>query len=130
MEYYLPPIEVIEQEMRREHSGHFTIIHNDTALRADIYLAGTDPLHTWAFERRRSENVEGGALWLAPIEYVIVRKPEYYKLSESDRHLRDVNAMVCISGPDIDLASLAALIDERGLRHLWERARGLHHFDS
>ncbi len=125
-DYYLPPIEVIEQEMRRTHSGHFNIIHNETALRADIYLAGADPLHAWAFGRRKLEYVSGGALWLAPIEYVIIRKLEYYALSESDRHLRDVNAMVRISGQDIDVGSLDTLMDERGLRNLWERARGLH----
>jgi hypothetical protein len=123
-DYYVPPIEAIEEEIRREHSGHFNIIHNDTALRADIYLAGTDPLHAWAFGRRRSERVEGGTLWLAPIEYVIVRKLEYYSLSQSDRHLRDVSAMVRISGQDIDMAWLDTLIGDRGLRDLWQRARG------
>lgn len=50
-EYYMPPLEVIEEEIRRDRSGHFNIVHNETALRADVYLAGTDPLHAWAFER-------------------------------------------------------------------------------
>jgi hypothetical protein len=103
--------------------GHFNIIHHDTALRADIYLTGSDPLHAWAFERRRAEHIAEGLIWLAPVEYVIVRKLEYYQQSESDRHLRDIASIVRISGDELDSESLDHLVDERGLRELWERAR-------
>lgn len=120
--YYVPPLEAIDVERKRPQFGHFNIIHLETALRADIYLAGTDPLHAWALERRKDERIAGDLVWLAPIEYVIVRKLEYYAQSGSDRHLRDIRAMVRISRNDIDYVSLDRLIDERGLRDLWQRA--------
>jgi hypothetical protein len=121
--YYLAPPEVIEQERRRDRFGHFNIIHRETALRADVYVAGSDPLHAWAFERRRAESLADRTIWFAPVEYVIVRKLEYHAQSGSDRHLRDIAGIVRVSGENIDTAALQKLLDERGLKPAWERAR-------
>jgi hypothetical protein len=44
-DFYRPPLEVLREEIRRPRHGHFNIIHRDTALRADVYLVGDDPLH-------------------------------------------------------------------------------------
>jgi hypothetical protein len=52
------------------------VIHRETALRADVYLAGDDPLIEWGFERGVRLQVGGGGIWVAPIEYVILRKLE------------------------------------------------------
>ncbi len=43
---------VLEEEAARLQGGHFNLIHGETALRADVYLMGDDPLHAWAFARR------------------------------------------------------------------------------
>jgi hypothetical protein len=55
---------VIEEERQRSQYGHFNIIHRDTALRADFYVA-SDALHAWAFERRRAEHISGGTVCFA-----------------------------------------------------------------
>ena len=120
-EYYLPPEEVIVEESRRGAGGHFNILHVPTSLRADIYLAGEDPLHEWALEHRRSERIGNDSIWLAPIEYVIIRKLEFFAQSGSDRHLRDVAAMHRISGDEIDRAFLGPALAERRLTDLWTR---------
>lgn len=96
--FYLPPVEVLEEEAGRPQGGHFNIIHRDTALRADVYLAGDDPLHSWAFGLRQRMRLEAIEIWVAPLEYVILRKLEYYRASESDRHLRDIAMMLQLSG--------------------------------
>ena len=121
--YYVPPREVIEEERRRPRFGHFNIIHHETALRADIYLAGDEPLHHWALGRRRAETVAGQPIWFAPIEYVIVRKLEYFEQSGADRHLRDIGGMLRVSANQIDRQVLDQLIAERNLGTVWERAR-------
>jgi hypothetical protein len=120
-EYYVPPLEVIEEERRRPRYGHFNIIHLDTTLRADIYLVGDDPLHEWAMARRHTASIGGDAIWFAPLEYVIVRKLEYFQQSESDRHLRDVAGMLRVSGELIDHVELRRLIAERELTAVWQR---------
>ena len=64
-EYYVPPLEVIEEERQRPRHGHFNIIHHDSALRADIYLVGDDPLHAWALARRHTARIGGDDIWFA-----------------------------------------------------------------
>ena len=124
-DYYVPPLEVIEEERQRPRYGHFNIVHHDTALRGDIYLVGDDPLHEWAMARRRTASISGDAIWFAPLEYVIVRKLEYYQQSESDRHLRDIAGMLRVSGELVDDSELQRLIAERELATAWQRALGL-----
>lgn len=119
--YYLPPLESVEAERQRERHGHFNIIHRETALRADMYLAGTDPLHAWAFDRRRQTPLSGDPIWFAPIEYVIVRKLEYFQSSGSDRHLSDVRGILRVSGDLLDATELDRLIADRKLGEVWKR---------
>jgi hypothetical protein len=75
--------------MRAEHSrgvrGHFNIIHHDTGFKADIYLAGRDPLHAWAFKHRREIETAETTLSVAPPEYVIIRKLEFHREGQSKK---------------------------------------------
>ena len=95
-DYYLPPADVISDEMTRESGGHFNIIHNDTGFKADLYLSGKDEIHAWAFRHARRIEYKGHILKVAPAEYVIVRKLEYYHEGGSEKHLRDVRAMLAV----------------------------------
>jgi hypothetical protein len=36
-EFYCPPGEVITEESERSAFGHFNVIHNESAMRADVY---------------------------------------------------------------------------------------------
>ncbi len=121
-EFYVPPLEVLRREIARPHGGHFNIVHHDTALRADGYLSGDDPLHPWGFERRKRISVDEGEIWLAPLEYVILRKLEYYRDSGSDRHLRDVVMMLRISGDSLDRDELDRWIRELDVHDAWRAA--------
>jgi hypothetical protein len=121
-DFYVPPQEVLREETSRARGGHFNIIHRDTSLRADVYLAGDDPLHAWAFARKRRILAEGLEISIAPIEYVILRKLAYYRDSGSDRHLRDVAMMLRISGEVVDDAELKRWITELELIIPWEEA--------
>ena len=117
--YYTPPIEVVRVEAERTAHGHFNIVDVETSLRADVYCLGGDPLGAWAMERRRGIPIAGADIWVAPIEYVILRKLEYYRMASSDRHLGDIAAMRRISGSIIDQPALAAWIERLGLKSEW-----------
>jgi hypothetical protein len=56
------------------------------------------------------------------VEYVIVRKLEYYRESGSDRHLRDIAGIVRVSGATINDEALRGLLEQRRLVEFWERA--------
>ena len=55
--YYVTPVKVIAEEARRDGGGHFNIIHVPSALKADLYLHGSDELHAWAMARRHHRDV-------------------------------------------------------------------------
>lgn len=42
--FYVPPVEVLQEECARSQHGHFNIVHRDSGLRADCYVAGSGPL--------------------------------------------------------------------------------------
>jgi hypothetical protein len=121
--FYIPPAEALEQEISRTSGGHFNVIHRETSLRADIYLAGEDPLIAWAFDRRMRLQVGGAAIWVAPIEYVILRKLEYYDHSASDRHLRDVAMMLRISSDTVQWDVMRQWSERLDLQKTLELAR-------
>ena len=92
----------------------------ETGFKADIYVAGQDPLQLWAIERRRRVSMADGTVWLAPAEYVILRKLEYYREGKSEKHLRDVAGMLEVSSSEIDFAVLEEKMKECGLQSQWE----------
>lgn len=120
-EFYLPPENVIAAEMARERGGHFNIIHVNSGLKADFYLANRDELHGWAFRNKRQYEVGGKAITLAPPEYVIVRKLEFYREGGSEKHLRDIRSMLAVSGEQLDRTSLGEWIALRHLEPQWQK---------
>lgn len=120
-EFYVPPVETIREEALRPAHGHFNLLHHATGLRADIYLAGDDMLDAWGLERRRAETVAREKVWIAPAEYVIVRKLEYFREGGSTKHLSDIGAILRIHPDLVDQRELASWIDRRGLRAEWDR---------
>ncbi len=120
--FYQPPPEVVLVESNREGRGHFNIIHHASGLKADIYLVGGDELHAWAFDNARSYSIEKLEVRVAPPEYVIVRKLEFYREGGSQKHLRDIHSMLKISAEQIDMPTLENRVQERGLGELLKKA--------
>jgi hypothetical protein len=120
-EFYVPPVEAIEAKSRRAAFGHFNLAHHDTGFRADIYLAGADPVHAWGLAHRRRVMLREEPLWLAPVEYVIVGKLKFYREGGSSRHLEDIAAILRVSSDRIDVGELNDKIAEEGLAAEWGR---------
>ena len=118
-EFYLPPIEVLTIELAREIHGHFNVIHSGSGLKADCYIVGKDELHAWAFANRREYEVDGVRVSVAPPEYVILRKLEYYLDGGSEKHLKDIRSMLAISEQDINRSVIKEWADRRHLSDLW-----------
>jgi hypothetical protein len=119
-EFYCPPSDAISVEAERPARGHFNVIHMATGFKADLYPAGDDPLHCWAMARRRRVEMFGESVMLAPPEYVIVRKLEYFKEGGSEKHLRDIRGMFDVSGEAIDRTEVERMVEERGLQDAWD----------
>jgi len=120
-DYYVPPDETLRLQIARASRGMFNLIHHATQFKADLYLAAGDPLHRWALEHRRRISLAGGAAWIAPPEYVILRKLEYLREGGSDKHVRDVRFVIAASA--LDRAFLDAQIARLGLEAEWRRCQ-------
>jgi hypothetical protein len=118
-EFYCAPAEVILVEARRPQRGHFNIIHHETGFKADVYIAGQDPLHRWALANRRRVAFGGTMISLAPPEYVIVRKLQYYREGHSDKHLSDIRGILRQQRERIDKVELATRVAQLGLAAEW-----------
>jgi hypothetical protein len=122
-EFYCPPQEVIRLEIARPQRGHFNLIHHATGFKADIYASGRDELHDWGLKNKFAADVEGEKFWLAPIEYVILRKLEYYREGKSDKHLRDITNILAYSSDKIDFEMLEGQIKNRKIEKEWKAAQ-------
>jgi hypothetical protein len=122
-QYYCPPEEVIRLELERALRGHFNLIHHKSGFKADMYLSGSDPLHAWALPRIRKTEIEGETLALAPPEYVIVKKLQFYREGGSTKQLRDIQRMLVAMGPDWDRSVAEGLLQQHGLEAEWATAK-------
>jgi hypothetical protein len=122
-DFYCPPAEVLRVEVLRGHRGHFNIIHHETGFKADVYIAGRDPLHRWALSHRRALTVGTATVHVAPPEYVIVRKLEYFREGQSHKHVDDIRHMLDHLGERLDTVTLEQMIAERGLGTEWTLVR-------
>jgi hypothetical protein len=123
--FYCPPEEVIIIESRRKRRGHFNLIHHETGHKADMYLAGDDPLHVWGFSKRRRVDIaENRSLWVAPPEYVILRKLEYFKEGGSEKHKLDIRGILEVSGEMLDKTVLDQWIRRLEMTREWTEVAG------
>lgn len=117
--YYCPPEEIIALELARPARGHFNLIHVDSGLKADIYPSQNHPLLPWAIRNRRKVRIGDHLVWLAPPEYVILWKLEFFREGGGEKHLRDVHGMLEVSGTEIDQKFLAKWTTKLGLAETW-----------
>jgi len=121
-EFYVPPASIIRVELARRHRGHFNLIHHDSGFKADVYLVGADPLHAWALPRRRQIDwMDGVQLYVAPPEYVILRKLEYFREGGSSKHPADIRAILAATA--VDVAAINEWIRRLGLEEQWAEIR-------
>lgn len=118
-EFYCPPPEVIIVECARSTRGHFNIIHHTSGFKADIYPVGNDSLLAWALNNAHVFNFGGTRICVAPPEYVIIKKLEYFREGRSHKHISDIRGML-EAMPDLMTSNkLNTLITQQGLHEIW-----------
>ncbi len=120
-QFYLPPPSVIAAEVARERRGHFNVIDTDSGLKADFYTANQDVLHAWAFRHAKHYFLKSTSVQVAPPEYVILRKLEYFREGGSEKHVRDIRSMLAVSREQIDHLAMGEWVTRLGLEVEWKR---------
>lgn len=119
-DYYCPPEEAIEEVLRLGEKGHMNVIDQKTGFKIDVYPAGGDELTRWGFaQRRRVELIAGEEVWVAPPEYVVLKKLAFYREGGSQKHIDDIRGMLDVSGDQIDIPLLERWSSQLGLEDCW-----------
>jgi hypothetical protein len=119
-DFHVPSADEIAVEIARPTRAHLNLIHFETGFKADLYPVGADPLHRWAMPRRRRVPHGDSGISVAPPEYVILRKLEYFREGGSAKHVTDIRAMLEISGDQLDRPALTHWLDRLGLNATWQ----------
>ena len=127
-EFYCSREAVLDAIKRR---GQFNILHPGSGLKVDVFVPAFS-----AFERSRLSRgvrLPGGThflAWFASPEDVIIKKLEYYRQGQSDKHLRDIAGVLKVLGSRVDREYITAwakslnLIDEWSLVLTGEKSGG------
>jgi len=113
-------------EMKRSERGHFNLIHHETGFKADVYLVGRQEFLAWAIENARPIEFLNTIMNVAPIEYVIIKKLEYYREGGSAKHLSDIKNMLNISQDEIDDVKLDQFLSQFGLQEVFKKAQNFN----
>ncbi len=117
-EFYLDTASA--QRAVREKS-QFNIIHPSSGLKIDVIIPKKNEFDRLRFERRKNvQTAEGLTVTYSSPEDIIVSKLEFYQEGGSEKHLRDVAGIIKISGDELDFHYLAAWMERKGLRAIWD----------
>lgn len=119
-DYYCPPEEVVQEAIRLGENGHMNVIDQKTGFKIDVYPAGNDYLTLWGFEnKKRVELIVNEEVWVAPPEYVILKKLTYYKEGGSQKHIEDIRGMMDVSAKQINIPFIEKQVLKLGLSEGW-----------
>lgn len=119
-DYYCPPDEVIKDAIQLGERGHMNVIDQKTGFKIDIYPAGSDDLTGWGFEnKKRVELIAKEEVWVAPPEYVILKKLTFYKEGGSQKHVEDIKGMLEVSGDQINTSIIEKWVRKLSLSDKW-----------
>lgn len=114
-DYYMDEEAAIEA-VRRE--GQFNIIHPRSGFKIDLYIAGDDISHDQISGARLLPAARNRSARFSPPEQLILKKLQFHQASGSEKHLRDVVAILRVSGEDVDRERLIREADRFGLSTL------------
>ncbi len=121
-EYYCPPEEIITLELKREQHAHFNLIHHQSGFKADCYPNTRDTLELWANDNRiRIEISNTLSIWLAPPEYIIIRKMQFFKEGHSQKHIKDIQGILQFGNVDLNSQIMDKWIQSLSLTKIWAK---------
>ncbi|MBI5682287.1 MAG: hypothetical protein HZC45_03825 [Deltaproteobacteria bacterium] len=117
-EFYLSE-EAATEAIRRQHQ--FNIIHPASGLKIDVIIRKRNAFDDSRFNRlKRIPTAENTEADFASPEDVIIKKMEFYKEGESEKHLRDITGILKVSGDTLDYDYINKWANDLGLKEIWD----------
>jgi hypothetical protein len=106
------------------HDLPFNIIDATSGYKADLFLFKSAPLEQSILARRRRVEYDpdsrASAMLYSP-EDVIVYKLKYYLLGQSQKHLRDIGAILIVQGAALDAEYITRWAQDLGGEDIWQK---------
>jgi hypothetical protein len=101
-DFYVSEAAVRDALKRR---SQFNIIHLSSGIKVDVIVPADEPFSRSEMSRGDKLITPGAyAAWFASPEDTILSKLVYYKMGESEKHLRDIAGVLRVQGERIDRA--------------------------
>jgi hypothetical protein len=98
----------------------FNIIHEKSGLKVDVIIPQLNAFNESRFARiRRVEASKDFFASFASAEDAIIKKMEYFQEGGSEKHLRDIAAILKVRRFPIDIAYIGRWADQMGLADVW-----------
>lgn len=102
----------------------FNVIDGESGYKADLFIMESTPLTKSILARRRrvayDSTTNASAILYSP-EDVIVYKLKYYVQGQSQKHLRDIAAMLVVQGNQLDYDYIARWANEIQALDVWKQ---------
>jgi hypothetical protein len=100
------------------------LIHHDTQVKVDLFVAGGTPLDALQLSRRREVDLDGRRIFVHPPEDILLQKLRWFRAGgeTSDRQWRDALGIVRVQGARLDRSYLEAQAEILQVSDLLERA--------
>lgn len=115
-EYYISE-ESIHKAIHRRFQ--FNIIHPESGLKVDVIIKKKSDFDDNRFSRTKNFKMDDVGVNFSSPEDVILKKMEYYKMGESEKHLRDITGMIKISGELINFEYIETWVSRLHLKEIW-----------
>ncbi len=99
--------------------SQFNILHPSSGLKIDVFVEGDEVERVQIEDRRRLPALPGFTAAFSPPEELILKKLLYHRDGGSEKHLRDIKAMLEISGNEIDVDRVERGVEVLGLQEAW-----------
>ncbi|MGB7159879.1 MAG: hypothetical protein WBD40_17560 [Tepidisphaeraceae bacterium] len=101
--------------------GQFNIIHPTSGLKVDVMLPKNMAVDRNRLLRRvRVHPADDYQAWFSSPEDIILKKMDFYREGESEKHLRDIASVMKIRGEKIDRAYISQWAATLGLQEIWD----------
>jgi hypothetical protein len=98
----------------------FNIIHIPTSYKVDVVIAPPSAFLSSQFARSKRVAIrDDQTAYVCSPEDVILNKLRFYKLGQSDKHLRDIAGVLRITGEAVDREYIRKWAERLGLSEIW-----------
>jgi hypothetical protein len=126
-EHFVEPDWYLSVEAMRgaiERDGQFNVIHVPSGLKIDFMCAADTAFNASRFARVKQLEIRPGVrVPFSSPEDVILMKLVYFREGGSDKHLRDIGAMIMVSRESLDRGYLEGWASKLGVDDVWEKCK-------